>query len=112
MLPLESQPLLNYLMHELNLDPSDELTAQRLTKNLTTAIKLVDTYLGTARETIPDLIRDEALLTVARELETRTKSPGGVFAAYGEQEAPIRLARDPLNLVYPLLRPFVGGGFA
>ncbi len=112
MLPLDSRPLLVYLMQELNLDMTDEQEKQRITKNLTTAIKLVDTYLGSARENIPDVIRDEALLTVARELETRTKAPGGVFAAYGEHDAPIRLARDPLNLVYPLLRPFVGGGFA
>lgn len=93
--------------------PADETRRQALLGHLTTASNLVHTYLGAAAWlAIPDAVLDHALVTVARDLETRDKSPGGVFAAFGEHDQGIRLARDPLTPVYPLLRPYTAGGFA
>ena len=71
---------------------------------------LVDQLSGSA--SVPDVIREAAILTAARELETRVKSPGGIFAAFGDQDGAIRLARDPLGPVRPLLAPYLPGGFA
>lgn len=91
------------------------ITSERrevLTQYITTAEHLVTHYAGTAWITVPESIQIHVITLVARELETRDKSPGGVFAAFGEHDGGIRLARDPLTLAYPLLKPYLQGGFA
>ncbi|AHU90387.1 hypothetical protein CQ11_01365 [Trueperella pyogenes] len=92
-----------------------ELSQERraaLTALLTTAADLVGKYTGPAWDTMPTTVQNHVLTTVARELETREKSPGGVFAAFGEHDGTIRLARDPLTMAYPLMQPWIPGGFA
>lgn len=85
---------------------------QALTTLVTTASELVINYAGKWWDHIPTSVQNQVLTTVARELETREKSPGGIFAAFGEHDGAIRLARDPMTLAYPLMRPYLPGGFA
>lgn len=54
-----------------------------------------------------------AVLEVASELYHRRNAPAGVLAQYADvAAAPVRMARDPLAPAYPLLAPFLPGGFA
>lgn len=114
MLPQLDQERVAALVDSLHSSKA-ELTAERrqaLTTLITTAGELVTTYAGKWWDHIPTSVQNQALTTVARELETREKSPGGIFAAFGEHDGAIRLARDPMTLVYPLIRPYLPGGFA
>lgn len=82
---------------------------------LRTGAALVDTYLsgGGAAESCPEEVRERAYLEVASELFHRKNSPQGVaqFSTF-DGSAPVRTARDPMVAAYPLLRPYVAGGFA
>lgn len=98
-------------LHTAKGDMNDE-RRQALERLLKTSAEMLTKYAGPTWDAIPTTVQDHALTTVARELETREKSPGGVFAAFGEHDGAIRLARDPMTLVYPLLRPYLPGGFA
>lgn len=98
-------------LHSSKADLSEARRAS-LETLLTTAHSLVTAFTGAQWDTIPTTVQNHVLTTVARELETREKSPGGVFAAFGEHDSGIRLARDPLTMAYPLMRPYIGGGFA
>lgn len=112
---LLNQERINALVTRLHTGktPADETRRNALLAHLTTASHLIHNYLGAAAWlAIPDAVLDHALVTVARDLETRDKSPGGVFAAFGEHDQGVRLARDPLTPVYPILRPYTVGGFA
>lgn len=92
--------------------PLDDERRETLRHYLTTATELVYGYLGNQWVQVPESVMDTVLTTVARDLETREKSPGGVFAAFGEHDSAIRLARDPLTPVYPILQRYASGGFA
>lgn len=74
------------------------------------AIQMIQTYVGPSE--IPDRIAHRAVLEVARELNTRALNPGGVFSTFADAGSPVRLARDPLRAVYPMLAPYVRPGFA
>lgn len=74
------------------------------------AAELVKTFVGDA--TVPDAVLDRAVLEVGSELYHRRQAPNGIAAGAGLDVAPIRVARDPMVGAYPLLRPYVGGGFA
>lgn len=74
------------------------------------AIQMIQAYVGSSE--IPDRIAHRAVLEVARELNTRALNPGGVFSAFADAGSPVRLARDPLRAVYPMLAPYVRPGFA
>lgn len=72
---------------------------------------LVAAYVSTASP--PAEVRRRAVLEVASELYHRRNAPGGVLAAYADLgAAPVRVARDPMVAAYPLLGPFLPGGFA
>lgn len=74
------------------------------------AIELVDKYLGEAGVTAcPTRTHDLAVKTLAGELFARRNSPGGV-AQWGPDGQAVRLARDPLVSVKPLLLPYKGLG--
>jgi len=72
---------------------------------LASANSLINNYIKAAA--VPATIRDQSVLTVASELFHRRSAPNGVaqFAAMDGQ--PVRVAKDPMNSVYPLLMPFV-----
>lgn len=73
------------------------------------AVELVEHHIGTVN--VPVIIVELASLEVARELYTRRDAPGGVLSTFGDV-GPVRLARDPLKAAYPILVPYLGGGFA
>lgn len=78
---------------------------------LAAAQALVARYVGSA--TVPDPVLDNAVLTVGVELFGRRNSPSGISQlGIAGDGTPVRLARDPLTSVYPILAPFVGRGIA
>lgn len=80
-----------------------------LARGVTHAAELVFHHVGSTK--VPRLVLELAVLEVARELYTRRDAPDGVLSPFGDA-APIRLARDPLKAAYPILAPYLGGGFA
>ncbi len=77
---------------------------------LADAEELVTEYLGAAgAQTCPDRTRDLAVKVLASELYTRRNAPGGVYQWTGDG-APVRLARDVMVAVKPLLLPYRGLG--
>ena len=82
-------------------------------RSLDAATELLYTFLGSAAVSIPTSVLDSALLEVASELYNRKNTPSGVMqVAVMDGSAPVRTYRDPMTRAYPLLRPYVGGGFA
>jgi len=75
---------------------------------LTSANSLVSNYIKTAA--VPLTIRDQAVLTVASELFHRRSAPNGVAQFASMDGTPIRVAKDPMNSVYPILLAFVRPG--
>lgn len=55
---------------------------------------------------------DRAYLEVGAELFHRKSTKNAVAQFAAPDGTPVRIARDPLVAAYPLLRPFLGGGFA
>ena len=82
-----------------------------LSSCLEEARQLVGGYVGANK--VPTPVKDRAVLDVAAELFHRRQAPGGIaqFATFDGQ-SPVRLARDPMQAAYPILRPYLGGGFA
>jgi hypothetical protein len=76
---------------------------------LTAGLAMVTNYLGSVT-TVPVSIQDQATLIVSSELFHRRSAPNGVAQFASMDGAPVRVARDPMNAVYPLLLPFVGFG--
>jgi hypothetical protein len=70
------------------------------------AIELVAEYLGeSGAQSCPARTRDLAVRQLASELFARRNSPGGV-AQWGPDGQPVRLARDVMVSVRPLLAPY------
>lgn len=82
-----------------------------LSRCLAEAQQLVTKYIGTSL--VPRAVEDRAVVDVAAELFHRRQAPGGIaqFATFDGQ-SPVRMSRDPMQAAYPLLRPFLEGGFA
>lgn len=70
-----------------------------------TATALVNNYVGTA--SVPAVIKDQAMLLAASELYHRRSAPNGIAQFATMDGQPVRVAKDPMNAVYPLLLPFV-----
>lgn len=88
-------------------DLNEDETAE-LTDYVSNAWQAIAKVLGD--ETVPDSLMRQAVHTAALEMQRREKAPGGVLPAFGGDGSTVRLARDPLTPVWPLLRPFIGGG--
>lgn len=73
---------------------------------------LVDAFVRNAK--VPKPVLKLAYLQVGSELYHRRNAPSGIgqFATLDGGPVAPRLARDPLTPVYPVLRRYVGGGFA
>ncbi|MGJ9424732.1 hypothetical protein ACHABX_02675 [Nesterenkonia halotolerans] len=101
--------LVTKLAEYVQADPSGEQAY--LASCTAEAQAMVSQHTGTA--TVPDPIKARAVLEVAADLYYRRKTRNGV-ADFADLEgaAPIRVARDPMTAAYPLLRPYVGLGFA
>ncbi|CAB4142630.1 hypothetical protein UFOVP437_27 [uncultured Caudovirales phage] len=74
---------------------------------LTAGSALVDTYIGEV-DTVPASLLDQAVLIASSELFHRRSAPNGVAQFASFDGAPIRVAKDPLGAVYPLLQRYVG----
>ncbi len=74
---------------------------------LTTGSALVSTYIGEV-DTVPESLEDQAILITSSELFHRRSAPNGVAQFASFDGAPIRVAKDPMNAVYPLLQRYVG----
>jgi len=74
------------------------------------AEELVGAYLGDfGRQSCPQRTQDLAVKQLCSELWSRRNAPGGV-AQWGPDGQPVRLARDPMVSVKPLLAPYRGLG--
>jgi hypothetical protein len=74
---------------------------------LTAGSALVSTYIGEV-DTVPESLKDQAILITSSELFHRRSAPNGVAQFASFDGAPIRVAKDPMNAVYPLLQRYVG----
>lgn len=73
-----------------------------------TATALINNYIGTV--SVPAVIKDQATLLAASELYHRRSAPNGIAQFATMDGQPVRVAKDPMNAVYPLLLPFVKVG--
>jgi len=76
------------------------------------AVALVNGFLGTDVELVPASVLNLAYIQVGSELFNRRKAPNGIAQFSALDGSAIRVARDPMVAAYPLLRPFMRGGFA
>lgn len=74
------------------------------------AIQLVDRFLGTRIEDVPESIYRTAVLQAGQELYNRHEKAnnGGKQMVANGEFIPARPTQDPLLSVYAMLRPFVG----
>jgi hypothetical protein len=76
---------------------------------LTAGHALVTRYIGEV-EGIPTTIHDQAVYIASSELFHRRSAPQGVAQFASMDGTPVRVARDPMIAVYPLLQPYTGFG--
>jgi hypothetical protein len=83
-------------------------TGDFITSALSAGHALVDAYQGEVE--VPTQLHTQAVMICASEIYHRRSAPNGVaqFAAFDGQ--PVRVAKDPMNAVYPLLMRYVGFG--
>ena len=76
---------------------------------LNQANTLITTYIGSA--VVPDDIMNNSTQQVASEMFHRRNAPSGI-AQFSSLDgvSPIRVAKDPMTSVYPLLRRYVVDG--
>lgn len=72
------------------------------------AVALVDTFIGS--HDLPTSVRTRAYLECGSELFHRRSAPMGVSQFASLDGTAVRVARDPLVGVYPILRPYIGLG--
>lgn len=91
----------------VNAGPSD---LAYITECLDQSTRLVMDYVGDV--TVPEEVLSRVVLEVGADLFYRKGTKHGT-AQFADVDAnPIRIARDPLTAAYPLLKRYVGGGFA
>ena len=69
--------------------------------------QLVDNYIGDI-DTVPSQVHVQGILICSSELFHRRSAPNGVAQFASFDGSPIRVAKDPMNAVYPLLQRYVG----
>lgn len=67
---------------------------------------------GGVVSSVPAAVLDRAYLEAGSELYHRRQAPNGIAQFATPDGNPVRVARDPLVGVYPLITPYLGGGFA
>ncbi|MFM9573394.1 hypothetical protein ACKI1I_25430 [Streptomyces turgidiscabies] len=68
------------------------------------AVELVTNFVGT--QVVPQSIKDRVALISGAALYQMRKTPTGIMQ-FGEDSSPIRLARDPMQGAYPLLKAYM-----
>lgn len=76
-----------------------------LERALSTGIALVDRAISGVTD-IPDLVLDTAYLACAARVAALQSAPDGV--SQFSDGSPRMIPRDPMEPVYPILRPYVG----
>lgn len=66
----------------------------------------VGNYIGDI-DTVPEAIHHQAVLICASELFHRRSAPNGIAQFASMDGSPIRVGKDPMTAVYPLLLPYV-----
>jgi hypothetical protein len=74
---------------------------------LDAGLALVTRYVGSV-STVPAVLKDQATLIASSELFHRRSAPNGVAQFASFDGAPVRVAKDPMGAVYPLLLPYTG----
>lgn len=69
----------------------------------------VGNYIGDVN-IVPNEIHNQAILICASELFHRRSAPNGIAQFASMDGSPIRVGKDPMTAVYPLLQPYVGYG--
>lgn len=82
-------------------DETDEF----VTDCFDTAEALIAAFIG--EHVVPAVVRDRCVLNVGAELYHAKDAPNGVAQFSQYDNAPIRIARDPLVSAYKLLTPFM-----
>lgn len=95
----------------VNLPGADGEHSAFVTQCWEEAVELVECYVGSAD--VPATVLKRACLEVGSELFHRRQAPNGIaqFATLDGSSA-VRVARDPMVGAYPILKRFIGGGFA
>lgn len=70
---------------------------------------MVGNYIG-AVDTVPNEVHRQAILICSSEIYHRRSAPNGIAQFASMDGSPIRVAKDPMGAVYPLLLPYVGYG--
>lgn len=71
---------------------------------------MVGSYVGEAE--VPAELLERAHLECGSEFYHRRQAPNGIAQFASLDGAPVRVARDPMLGVYPILGPFIGLGIA
>jgi hypothetical protein len=69
---------------------------------------LVDKYKGVVE--LPSDLHNIAILVCASEIFHRRSAPNGIAQFATMDGSPIRMGKDPMTAVYPLLLPYVNYG--
>jgi len=69
----------------------------------------VGRFIGSV-DTVPNDIHEMAILICASELFHRRSAPNGISQFASGDGSAVRVARDPMTAVYPLLLPYCGYG--
>lgn len=96
---------LNQLQAYIGTDESGDF----ITGCLNSGKSLIENYIGEV-STVPTHIEDQAVLICASELFHRRSAPNGIAQFASMDGSPVRVAKDPMGAVYPLLLPYVGFG--
>lgn len=99
----------NISLNEFQAYLGTDETGDFITMCLSSGHALVDKYEGSV-DTVPEDVHKQAVLIAASELYHRRSSPNGIAQFASMDGQPIRMGKDPLSAVYPLLLPWVDYG--
>jgi hypothetical protein len=100
---------LSVTLAELQAYIGTEETGSFIESCLSAGNALVGNYIGEV-DTVPAEVHDQAILICASELFHRRSAPNGIAQFASLDGSPMRVAKDPMSSVYPLLLPFVTWG--
>ena len=80
-----------------------------ITSCLVSGQAMVSRYIGVI-DLVPEEVSRQGVLICSSELFHRRSAPNGIAQFASMDGSPIRVGKDPMTAVYPLLLPFVGYG--
>ncbi|MFV0315491.1 MAG: hypothetical protein ACK5O2_00820 [Microthrixaceae bacterium] len=106
-----AEAAIGLLAEHLDIGP----TEPGLTRSARSGHAKVAKYLadgGADLATIPDVIAEEAVIEAGAAVYYRRTARNGIVTLGTGEAIPMRIAKDPLSLVYPILAPYVKPGLA